>query len=104
MDKISFSPAALRRFDTGTVSRTAEAATKSEKTVSFGEWLEKSVAEVNESQVKSDNSIADFLTGKGSGLHETMMAVEKADISMRLLVQVRNKAVEAYKEIMRMQV
>jgi flagellar hook-basal body complex protein FliE len=42
------------------------------------------------------------VTGK-AGIHETMIALQKADISLRLLLQIRNKAMDAYREVMRMQ-
>ena len=72
------------------------------ETVSFSDFLKESVADVNKTQVKADQSVASLLSGEpGSGLHETMLAVEQADLKMRLMVQVRNKAVEAYREIMR---
>jgi flagellar hook-basal body complex protein FliE len=66
----------------------------------FGELVEK----VNELQTQADNKIRNMATGESKELHEVMIAVEKASISFQFLTQVRNKAVEAYQEIMRMQV
>ena len=43
-------------------------------------------------------------TGRSHNIHETMIALDKADVSFRMLTKVRNKAVEAYQEIMRMQI
>jgi flagellar hook-basal body complex protein FliE len=43
------------------------------------------------------------MTGQTANLHETMIALEKADVSFQLMLQVRNKIVGAYEEIMRMQ-
>jgi len=71
---------------------------------SFGEMFSDSIKEANNIQASADTSMASFLSGESNGLHKTMLALEKADISMRLMVQVRNKAVEAYREVMRMQV
>ncbi len=51
---------------------------------------------------EADKSIMDLLKGKAD-IHETMIALQKADISMRLLLAIRNKAIEAYKEITHMQ-
>jgi len=45
-----------------------------------------------------------LIAGESKNLHETMIAMEKADISFRLMMGVRNKIIEAYQEIMRMQV
>jgi flagellar hook-basal body complex protein FliE len=52
----------------------------------------------------ADKAAVSANTGGPVDLHDVMIAMEKADITLRLLVQVRNKAVDAYKEIMRMQV
>ena len=70
----------------------------------FGDLLGKMVGKVNDLQVSADKSIQALSTGESKGLHEVMLAVEKASISFQMLTQVRNKAVEAYQEIMRMPV
>ena len=70
---------------------------------SFLESLEKAVNEVNEAQKTADAKTIQLQTGNAS-LHETLIAVEKADISFRLLMQVRNKVLEAYKEVLRTQI
>ena len=70
----------------------------------FGDLLGKMVGKVNEMQTSADKSIQGLATGESKGLHEVMLAVEKASISFQMLTQVRNKAVEAYQEIMRMPV
>ena len=54
--------------------------------------------------VQSDQAIQKLATGENRNLHETMIAVEKASISFLFMSQVRNKALEAYQEVMRMQV
>jgi flagellar hook-basal body complex protein FliE len=71
---------------------------------SFGEVLRTSLAEVNRLQAQADEEIRALATGEGATLHDTMIALEKADLSFRLMMQVRNKIVEAYQEILRMQV
>jgi flagellar hook-basal body complex protein FliE len=71
---------------------------------SFSTVLESSLAEVNQLQQKADQAITALATGEKASLHETMIAMEQADVSFRLMMQVRNKIVEAYQEIMRMQV
>lgn|SRR5690554_5542409 len=70
----------------------------------FEETLKKVVSEVNRAQVESDRAVESLHAGGTKNLHEVMIAMEKADISLRLMTQMRNKAVEAYQEIMRMQV
>ena len=71
---------------------------------SFSSMLQRSVAEVNQLQNQADGSIEQLIVGRSRNLHETMIALEKADISFRLMMEVRNKIIEAYQEIMRMQV
>lgn len=71
---------------------------------SFGELLTTMVAETNQRQQEADQAIQQLHAGGEQGLHEAMIAMEKADISLRYVVQVRNKAIEAYQEVMRMQV
>jgi flagellar hook-basal body complex protein FliE len=52
----------------------------------------------------ADQAVLQANTGENVNLHELMISMEKADISLRLMVQVRNKAIDAYQEIMRMQI
>lgn len=70
---------------------------------SFGEVLKQSINEVNELQQEADQAIKELTTGENISIHQTMIALEKADISFKLLMQVRNKLVEAYQDVMRMQ-
>jgi flagellar hook-basal body complex protein FliE len=76
----------------------------SEKGAGFLETLTKSMEEVNEEQVKADQGIKDLIAGKSKNIHETMLQIQKAELSLKTMMQVRNKILEAYKEIMRMQV
>ncbi len=71
---------------------------------SFAASLKDAVNAVNTAQKDSDIKMQELATGKSQNIHETMIAAEKADIALRLMVQVRNKMIEAYQEIMRMQV
>lgn len=73
-------------------------------TKSFGALLEDSLTQVNSLQQQADVAITDLASGGPTTLHDTMIALEKADLSFRLMMQVRNKIVEAYQEIVRMQV
>jgi flagellar hook-basal body complex protein FliE len=70
----------------------------------FASVLKSSLAEVNQMQAKADQAITALATGEKTSLHDTMIAMEQADVSFRLMMQVRNKIVEAYQEILRMQV
>lgn len=80
------------------------AAAKQNPTTGFSQLMEEMVGKVGEMQNDADRAIQQLATGQGKGLHEVMLAVEKASISFQMLTQVRNKAVEAYQEIMRMPV
>jgi flagellar hook-basal body complex protein FliE len=71
---------------------------------SFRESLETAITDVNDSMLKADQAAKDLVTGKAKDLHDVMITMEKADVSLRTLTAVRNKVVDAYQEIMRMQV
>ncbi|MDY7034123.1 MAG: flagellar hook-basal body complex protein FliE [Thermodesulfobacteriota bacterium] len=71
---------------------------------SFADTLKHSIENVNNLQNEADQAIQELMVGKTKDIHKTMIAMEKADISFRMMMQVRNKIVEAYDEIMRMQV
>lgn len=70
----------------------------------FMDFLVQAGREVNRKQMESDRAVEQLQSGQAKNLHEVMIAMEEADISMRLMVQMRNKMVESYQEIMRMQV
>lgn len=70
----------------------------------FASSLKEAVNAVNQAQLDSDRKMQELATGKSQNIHETMIAAEKADLSLRLMVQVRNKIIEAYQEVMKMQV
>ena len=68
----------------------------------FGKVIKGAVDRVNGLEREANRSIVDLMNGKAD-IHETMINLQKVDISMRLLLTIRNKAVEAYREIMHMQ-
>lgn len=70
----------------------------------FGEFLNKLVHEANASQLEADKKLQEVAAGRNKDLHGAVLSMEKADVQFRLLAQVRNKVIEAYREIMRMQV
>ena len=71
--------------------------------LSFAKKIKAAVQDVNLKQHQADKAIEQVINGE-LGLHEGMIALGKADTSLRLLTQVRGKVMEAYKEIIRMQV
>jgi flagellar hook-basal body complex protein FliE len=70
----------------------------------FSDILRDSVDKVNLHQTQADTAIKELVAGRSKNIHETMLAVERADTSLKLMMQVRNKILDAYREIMRMQV
>lgn len=71
---------------------------------SFTEMLVESISKVNNLQSEANSAIEQLASGKTNNIHETMLAVEKADIAFKTMNQIRSKVIDAYKEIMRMQV
>jgi flagellar hook-basal body complex protein FliE len=68
----------------------------------FGETLSGFIKDVNQSQVDSKSAVQDFVSGKGVELHEVMIAGEKAKTNLELLMEIRNKTVDMFKELTRM--
>ena len=66
--------------------------------------LENAIEKVNSTTEKAEQAATDFATGKTSDIHSVIIAAEKADIMLQLTTEVRNKIVESYREIMRMQI
>jgi len=71
---------------------------------SFSNMLKESVEKVNALQKQADVAINDLVVGNSKDIVQTIIMMEKADVSFRLMTQVRNKIMQAYEEIMRMQV
>ncbi len=77
---------------------------KEEPKKSFADVLKESLAEVNRMQMDAEEALKALATGKEQDIQKVMVTLQKADVSLKLLMEVRNKALEAYQEIMRMQV
>lgn len=67
----------------------------------FGEAIKDAIQRVNGLERDANRTVIDFLQGKGD-LHESIFALGEADKSMRILLAVRNKVLDAYREVMRM--
>lgn len=72
--------------------------------LSFQDMLKNAVGEVNDSQVQGYNAMEGIATGKVKNLQEAVQKIEEAELSLKLGLEVKNKAISAYKEIMRMPV
>ena len=70
----------------------------------FADTLKNAIGEVNKLQKTADVKMQQLASGKSENIHDVMIASEKADIALKLMVQVRNKVINAYNDIMRMQV
>ena len=79
-------------------------ATQAVQGVSFGDVLNQFVSEVNDKQIASGQAVNDLLSGKEIPLHQAMIAMQEAGVAFQLMVEVRNKLLEGYQELMRMQV
>lgn len=69
----------------------------------FFQTLENAMDKVQEAQAGADQQVAGVLQGNGQDLHTAMVAVEKADLTFQMMMQVRNKIVQAYQTISQMQ-
>ncbi|MDW0115738.1 flagellar hook-basal body complex protein FliE [Sporosarcina thermotolerans] len=71
---------------------------------SFGAYLKDAIQDVNSKQVKSDELTQKLIMGENVDLHNVMITAQKASIALNATMEVRNKVVEAYQEIIRMPV
>ena len=71
---------------------------------SISRTFEKLLQDVNQQQFNAEAKKVELLVTENKDIHGTMLALEKAELSMRLMLQIRNKLVSAYEEVMRMQV
>lgn len=71
---------------------------------SFGNFLKEAINEVNNKQIESDKMTQKLVLGGDVELHDVMIAAQKASIALNATMEVRNKVVEAYQEIIRMPV
>jgi flagellar hook-basal body complex protein FliE len=82
-----------------TINRTLK-----ETNTSFGDTLNQAIVDVNGLQQEAGRAVEKMVAGESTDLHEVMIAVEKARTSFDLLMEIRNKTIDVYREIMRMQV
>jgi flagellar hook-basal body complex protein FliE len=80
-----------------------EEATTDENKNSFKDIINNEIEKLNNSQIKADKLTEDLISGQVDDLHSVLIATEEARISLELAVQVRNKVIEAYKELNNMQ-
>ncbi len=93
----------VNQLATGDILKKRNSAEKGEG-ADFGKVLKESLNEVNELQKKGEEAMSDIATGQVKDLHQAALAINKAEMSMKLMLEVRNKAINAYKEILRTQI
>lgn len=86
------------------ISSPAKQAPPGTQRTEFLDLLEKGLGEVNQASREAEKAGMDLASGKNHNIHETMLALTKAELSFQMMVQIRNKAIEAYQDVMRMQV
>lgn len=69
----------------------------------FGDLLKQALQEVNEAQHVAEVEARNLMTGESTDMHTAILAVQKADVSFQMMMAVRSKLIEAYREVMRMQ-
>ncbi|MBE7487685.1 MAG: flagellar hook-basal body complex protein FliE [Candidatus Omnitrophica bacterium] len=102
VNPISVNPVATRGTDN--LLTKGLGAPESTGSASFRDLLEKSLGEVNNLQSVAEEKISKFATGEVTDLKDVMVAVEDANLAFQFTLQIRNKIVEAYQEISRLQV
>ncbi|MFK5882427.1 MAG: flagellar hook-basal body complex protein FliE [Sulfurospirillum sp.] len=78
--------------------------TTTQNSKDFSKVLESSISEVNGLQENAQKAMSDMATGEVKDLHQAAIAIDKAELSMKMMLEVRNKALNAYKEISRTQI
>jgi len=77
---------------------------KTSNNLDFEEKIAQALDKLNQSQVKAERITQDFLAGKVDDVHQVLILAQEAKLSLQLAVEIRNKIVEAYQEINRMQI
>lgn len=72
--------------------------------LTFADTLKQELEELNKEQIVADKAMSDVATGNVKDLHQAAIAINKAETSMKFMLEVRNKAINAYKEISRTQI
>ncbi|WP_159884406.1 flagellar hook-basal body complex protein FliE [Paenibacillus puerhi] len=98
IDKVSLSPLQMVK------AAQPSAMSASDVAHQFSQYLTGAISDLNAQQAAVDKLNTQFIKGEISDVHQVMIASEKASLGLELTVQVRNKVIEAYQEIMRMQV
>lgn len=84
--------------------RRQEIASGESDTQSFADVLSNAINSVDETMKTSDQQVQDFIAGESNNVHDVMISMQRAQMSFKMMVEIRNKAIETYQEISRMQI
>lgn len=90
------------KLDTNT--STGQSDQTSDSSADFSAMLKDALKDVNNAQLQADDAVQKVLSGESKDIHSTMIALQKADVSLKMMLEVRNKMMDAYQEIMRTQI
>lgn len=96
--------AQLQRLRSGIEDGTRLPQPREPQGASFGDTLKDAVGQVDDAQKTADQQIEAFVAGEQENLHEVMISMNQAKLAFQLMTEVRNKALETYQELMRIQV
>lgn len=99
VDAISFLPA----ISLPSLGPAGETSNSMQTGGAFGTWFEKNLSELNTKLIDADNGVQKLAAGDASNLHDVMMKLQEARMSLQLMMQVRNHVLDAYHEIAQMQ-
>ena len=71
---------------------------------SFSDMLKDAIGSVDQASKTADQQVEDVVSGKSENVHEVMISLQKAQLSFQLMLEIRNKALETYQELSRMQI
>ncbi len=95
----------IRELQGNATKKLNQQSTENTKSVkSFGDTISEFVKAVNDSQKNAAQEVADVIQGRSENLHQAMATLEEAKLSFNLMLEVRNKLLESYKDLTRMQV
>lgn len=84
-------------------NRLGQANAAAKTSMPFSEVVQKAVNGVNEMQVQADQKSADLISGKTDDVHDVSIAMQRSKLSFELMMEIRNKLLDTYKEVSRIQ-
>lgn len=81
-----------------------DTSSKNANLIPFSDYLSSAINKTNDAIIQSEKLNNDFAVGRTDNIHQVMIAAEKAEIALQFTLQIRNKLLDAYNEIMRMQI